>query len=219
MSNLATIQASKNEGRHHGPYFGWSDYSSTSDGITVGSNVAIIAWCVTFADVEVPHPIHTAVEIRRMATFYYSKSSASWVNLYDGLPLGGQDHNEAFSALYPLTAVLGNSAIVSPPIGYTTELWCGRRLIPDMVDVGGFIGLVEHRLVSVDGTPLSAVEEQQWVVQLGLDYWSALAGGIGTSSGQGRIIRAKPYWRTSFYFVSDGTVPLLLDENVSMMLS
>jgi hypothetical protein len=94
---------------------------------------------------------------------------------------------------------------VAPPLGWCNELYCDRSLIPvPNTDVGAWFGMVTHRLVSPTGV-LTGNADSQWLVQCGMDYYPLLQGGGAGSIGQGRMLRAKPYWRSSFYAVDDGS--------------
>lgn len=220
MQTLATIQAQYNEGRHHGPSYGWSDLSTTSAGMTIGANPAIVTWTVTFSDREQPLATHTRVEIRRIATYYYSKTQAQWVALYDDVPYGGYDHPESdFASHSAHSAEVDGNYFVSPPADTCTELWGARCSIPeDTDDIGAFFGCVEHRLVSTDGSDLYELPQAQWLMQCGMDYWSALTGGSNTGIGQGRIVRVLPEWRCSFYWTTDGTVSTDLATTLSNII-
>lgn len=194
--------------------YGWSDYSSASDGVVPSAGgTCVVPWCVVFADISVPYPTETKVAIRNICSKYFSISQNQWITLFNEVAHGGYDHPEdSFATLNATTVVdSGSQIFAAPPIGSNSEIWGSRKTVP-LADFSGLFFSVEHELVMTDGSeiPRSTRIDAQWVVQCGADWWGALTGIAGHSGvGQGRICRARPWWRKSCYYATDGSLDLI----------
>lgn len=212
-----------NEARPFGPTtFGWHATPTTTMGLVPhmppvpnwyeGTQYAdwpyIIPWVVVFADSVAPWPQNSRVALRDMVLAYYNLAQGKWITLYGpDLPVGGQDHDAAFTATFPNTHQIESDGSWSyaPQYNRCAECWGSRQQF-DISQIGGVFASVSHRIAPLNASGLN----DRWLVQIGADYYPDLGpwNGVNPGVATGRIKRVMPQWRTTTMLLTDGSFSL-----------
>jgi hypothetical protein len=213
-AQIANDMTGRNEGSPHGIPSSWNwaqaPVIGLGNAVPVGWNAAT-AWGIIYIPAQGNPATNTCVNISSMKLYFLSQSTHTWTLAQSTSQPDGEAYRETFSGNSIPADVIrnpdGTQTVCSVGqgqwAGYNYHFYPGPRGQFNGGDVGGWVAMVEARLVVQDPSLPDDRSQAQYLLSAGADYWPSVLGvlpasygGVTPSIGNGKLKYVQIGWRS-----------------------